>query len=60
MVLNVYRDGFTLPGTAGGSHWQLLIDTNLPKGAEIGRFATGEVYTLGKPVISGRWSSRSF
>ena len=46
MVLNAYHDlvGFTLPETAGGSHWQLLIDTNLSEDAEMGRFATGEVY----------------
>jgi isoamylase len=45
-VLNAYYDlvGFTLPETAGGSHWQLLIDTNLPEDAETDRFATGEVY----------------
>jgi len=46
MVLNAYHDlvGSTLPETAGGSHWQLLIDTNLSEDAEMGRFATGEVY----------------
>jgi glycogen operon protein len=46
MVLNGFHDlvEFTLPETAGGSHWQLLIDTNLPEGAEMGTFATGEVY----------------
>ena len=46
MVLNGYHDlvGFTLPETVGGWHWQLLIDTNLPEGAEMGTFATGEVY----------------
>jgi glycogen operon protein len=46
MVLNGYHDlvCFTLPETAGGSHWQLLIDTNLPEDAGMGRFATGEVY----------------
>jgi glycogen operon protein len=46
MVLNAYHNlvGFALPETAGGSHWQLLIDTNLPEDAEMGRFATAEVY----------------
>src|ERR1700736_363114 len=46
MVLNGYHDlvGFTLPETVGGWHWQLLIDTNLPEDAEMGTFATGEVY----------------
>ena len=46
MVLNGYHDlvGFTLPETVGGWHWRLLIDTNLPEDAEMGTFATGEVY----------------
>jgi isoamylase len=46
MVFNAYHDlvEFTLPETVGGWCWQLLIDTNLPEDAEIGRFATGEVY----------------
>ena len=46
MVLNAYHDlvGFTLPETAGGSQWSLLIDTNLTDGAELGTFATGNVY----------------
>ena len=46
MVLNSYHDlvEFTLPETVGGWHWQLLIDTNLPEDAEMGTFATGEVY----------------
>jgi isoamylase len=46
MVLNGFHDlvGFTLPETVGGWHWQLLIDTNLPEDAEMGSFATGEVY----------------
>ena len=46
MVLNGFHDivGFTLPETAGGSRWSLLIDTNLAEDAELGTFATGEVY----------------
>jgi isoamylase len=46
MVLNAYHDlvEFTLPETAGGSHWSLLIDTNLAEDAEFGTFATGEAY----------------
>ena len=46
MVLNAYHDlvEFTLPETAGGSNWSLLIDTNLDGEAELGIFATGEVY----------------
>jgi isoamylase len=46
MVLNGYHDlvGFTLPETAGGGHWQLLIDTNLPEDAEMSAVATGEIY----------------
>jgi glycogen operon protein len=46
MVLNAYHDlvEFTLPQTAGGSIWSLLIDTNLAEDAELGTFATGEPY----------------
>jgi isoamylase len=46
MVFNAYHDlvEFTLPKTVGGSHWQLLVDTNLPEDAEICRFGSGEVY----------------
>ena len=46
MVLNAYHDlvGFTLPETAGGSNWSLLIDTNLDEDAELGSFATGDSY----------------
>ena len=46
MVLNAYHDlvEFSLPETPGGSHWQLLIDTNLADDDELGTFATGEVY----------------
>ena len=46
MVLNGYHDlvGFTMPETVGGWHWQLLIDTNLPEDAEMGTFATGDIY----------------
>ena len=46
MVLNGYHDlvDFALPETAGGSHWQLLIDTNLPEDGGVGTFTTGEVY----------------
>jgi glycogen operon protein len=46
MVLNAYHDlvEFSLPETPGGSHWQLLIDTNLVDDDELGTFATGEVY----------------
>jgi glycogen operon protein len=48
MVLNGYHDlvGFTLPETAGGGHWQLLIDTKLPEDAEMSAFATGELYEV--------------
>ena len=46
MVLNAYHDlvEFTLPETAGGSNWELLIDTNLSEDAEMATFATGEAY----------------
>ncbi|MGH7113644.1 MAG: glycogen debranching protein GlgX, partial [Stellaceae bacterium] len=46
LVLNAYHDlvEFTLPETAGGSRWSLLIDTNLAEDAELGTFATGESY----------------
>jgi isoamylase len=46
MVLNAFHDlvEFTLPKTAGGSVWSLLIDTNLAEDSEPGTFATGEIY----------------
>jgi isoamylase len=46
MVLNAYHDlvEFTLPQTAGGSNWSLLIDTNLAEDANLGTFATGDAY----------------
>jgi glycogen operon protein len=46
MVMNAYHDlvEFGLPETAGGYHWQLLIDTNLEDDAELGTFISGEVY----------------
>jgi len=46
MVLNAYHDlvEFALPETAGGYHWQLLIDTNLDDDAELGTFVSGEAY----------------
>jgi len=54
MVLNAYHDlvEFSLPETPGGSHWQLLIDTNLADDAELGIFATGESYGVtGRSVL---------
>jgi isoamylase len=46
MVLNAYHDlvEFSLPETPGGSHWQLLIDTNLADDDKLGTFATGAAY----------------
>ena len=46
MVLNAYHDlvEFGLPETAGGCHWQLLIDTNLEDESELGTFVSGEAY----------------
>ena len=46
MVLNAHHDlvEFTLPETAGGSQWSLLIDTNLADDAASGSFATGDAY----------------
>src|SRR6266478_1544204 len=42
MVMNGHHDlvRFSLPETVGGSHWQLLIDTNLADDAEMGSCAT--------------------
>jgi len=54
MVLNAYHDlvEFSLPETPGGSHWQLLIDTNLADDVELGTFATGEAYgATGRSVL---------
>jgi isoamylase len=46
MVLNAHHDlvEFALPETAGGSHWQLLIDTHLEDDAELDTFISGESY----------------
>ncbi len=35
---------FTLPKTAGGGEWSLLIDTNLVEDVEPKSFATGDQY----------------
>ena len=54
MVLNAYHDlvEFTLPETVGGWRWQLLIDTNLTEEAEMGSFASGEIYGVtGQSVL---------
>ena len=54
MVLNAYHDlvEFTLPETVGGWRWQLLIDTNLAEEAEMGSFASGEIYGVtGRSVL---------
>jgi glycogen operon protein len=54
MVLNAYHDlvGFTLPETAGGWNWSLLIDTNLDEDAELGGFATGDAYGVtGRSIL---------
>ena len=46
MVLNAYHDlvKFSFPESDGGLGWSLLLDTNLAEGAELGKFAFGEVY----------------
>ncbi len=46
LVLNAHHDlvEFTLPETAGGHEWSLLVDTNLVEEAESEGFATGDSY----------------
>jgi glycogen operon protein len=46
IALNAHDDlvQFTLPETAGGSHWSLLIDTNIPDQDSGERFAIGDSY----------------
>ena len=54
MVLNAHHDlvEFTLPETAGGGGWSLLIDTNLAEGAEPKSFAIGDQYgATGRSVL---------
>jgi len=54
LVLNAHHDlvEFTLPETAGGGEWSLLIDTNLVEDAESESFATGDQYgTTGRSVL---------
>jgi glycogen operon protein len=52
IVINDHFDmvGFTLPETAGGSEWSLLVDTNLTetdeKGGEKEPFHTGDIYKV--------------
>jgi isoamylase len=43
---------FTLPETAGGGEWSLLIDTNLVETTELSNFATGDQYgATGRSVL---------
>jgi isoamylase len=53
MVLNAHHDlvEFTLPETAGGREWSLLVDTNLSETAELESFATGDKYVLAIAVL---------
>jgi isoamylase len=54
LVLNAHDDlvEFTLPETAGGREWSLLVDTNLAEEAELGSFATGNSYgATGRSVL---------
>jgi glycogen operon protein len=54
LVLNAHHDlvEFTLPETAGGCEWSLLIDTNLVENAELGTFATSDLYgATGRSVL---------
>jgi glycogen operon protein len=54
MVLNAHHDlvEFTLPETAGGHEWSLLVDTNLAQLAETTNFVTGDSYgATGRSVL---------
>jgi isoamylase len=48
MVMNGHYDlvEFTLPEVAGGNHWALEFDTNLPSVREALIFASGDVYRV--------------
>jgi len=48
IVINDYHDlvEFTLPESAGGDTWSLLIDTNIADNSEEGTFKTGELYKV--------------
>jgi hypothetical protein len=54
MVLNaitIFAE-FTLPETAGGREWSLLVDTNLAEIAETSNFVTGDSYgSAGRSVL---------
>ena len=47
-VLNAYYDvvPFTLPDVAGGRHWGLVFDTNLPDRSGEETFVFGEAYDV--------------
>ena len=46
LVLNAHHDlvEFTLPETAGGREWSLLVDTNLAEVSKTSNFVTGDSY----------------
>jgi isoamylase len=54
LVLNAHHDlvEFTLPETAGGREWSLLVDTNLAEIADTSNFVTGDSYgSTGRSVL---------
>jgi pullulanase/glycogen debranching enzyme len=54
LVMNGHHDlvEFTLPKVAGGCHWSLQIDTNLPAATDDARFESGAVYGVtGRSVL---------
>jgi glycogen operon protein len=54
LVFNAHHDlvEFTLPECSGGSHWKLLIDTNITEERDLGRFETGDTYgTTGRSLL---------
>jgi isoamylase len=54
LVLNAHHDlvEFTLPATAGGREWSLLVDTNLAEIADTSNFLTGDSYaSTGRSVL---------
>jgi glycogen operon protein len=48
LILNAYHDVvvFTLPEIPEGTHWQCLVDTNIPDRPDEPVFASGEQYEV--------------
>jgi isoamylase len=48
LVLNAHHDlvQFTLPACAGGEHWTVVLDTNVPDSETVESLAAGDKYAV--------------